>query len=273
MMTDRKAFQKKVNRYIDNQGEGGYVFISHSHKDIKKVRVIRNVLENRGFEPLCFYLKCLTEDDEIVELIEREIDSRSLFVYARSRNSENSKWVQTELDYIDSKGRKIDRIIDLDKYTNNESLANALLGGMCVFIYHSMYDGANAAILKKRLIEKDYRVVCIEADSRLKQVDLDDDLDLRLEKYGCTILLNRSRWDYGKEPIDLYSDGSENWSNILAVNMDFDSEMRSLDYDNRVLTVSKDRMDKDLDEVVSIVEKILVNTFGYNMDLIESKRR
>ena len=41
---------------------GGYVFISHSHKDIEKVRILRNVMEENGFEPLCFFLKCLTKN-------------------------------------------------------------------------------------------------------------------------------------------------------------------------------------------------------------------
>ena len=30
-------------------GEGGYVFLSHSHKDISEVRKIRNDLEEKGF--------------------------------------------------------------------------------------------------------------------------------------------------------------------------------------------------------------------------------
>lgn len=34
--------------------KGAYIFLSHSHNDIKKVREIRNRLEVNGFEPLCF---------------------------------------------------------------------------------------------------------------------------------------------------------------------------------------------------------------------------
>ena len=37
--------------------DGGWTFISHSHKDISQERYIRNELEKRGFEPLMFYLK------------------------------------------------------------------------------------------------------------------------------------------------------------------------------------------------------------------------
>ena len=73
--------------------EGGYVFISHSHLDIDKVRILRNRMEEEGFEPLCFYLKCLTEEDEITGLIQREIDAREWFVYVDSKNARNSDWV------------------------------------------------------------------------------------------------------------------------------------------------------------------------------------
>jgi len=56
----RKIQMDRNKKFID--GEGGYVFISHSHQDIEKVRKIRNEMEDQGFEPLCFYLKCLTDD-------------------------------------------------------------------------------------------------------------------------------------------------------------------------------------------------------------------
>lgn len=71
-----------MEEYLSN----GYIFISHSHKDIEKVRQIRNDMENAGFDPLCFFLKCLTDEDEIEGLIKREIDSRELFVYIDSPN-------------------------------------------------------------------------------------------------------------------------------------------------------------------------------------------
>lgn len=56
--------------------DGGWIFISHSHLDIDIVRKIRNKLEDRGFEPLMFFLKCLNDDNEIESLIKREINER-----------------------------------------------------------------------------------------------------------------------------------------------------------------------------------------------------
>ena len=77
-----------------NGRDGGYVFISHSHKDIAEVRKLRNRLEENGFEPLCFYLKCLTDKDEVDGLIKREIDAREWFVYVDSPNARDSEWVR-----------------------------------------------------------------------------------------------------------------------------------------------------------------------------------
>lgn len=91
------------------------VFLSHSHKDIDKVRKIRNILETINIDPIMFYLKCLDDDNDVLEdFIKREIESRNIFIYCKSPNSENSVWVQKELDYI----RQIDNsrlyVIDIE---------------------------------------------------------------------------------------------------------------------------------------------------------------
>lgn len=77
------------------------VFLSHSHKDIEKIRRIRDILETLGCEPLMFYLKCLDDDNsELEDFIMREISARNVFLYCKSQNSEKSVWVQKELAYI-----------------------------------------------------------------------------------------------------------------------------------------------------------------------------
>ena len=56
-------------------------FSSHSHRDLEKVRRIRNELERRGHNPLLFFLKCLEADDaRLPELIRDEIKARTFFV-------------------------------------------------------------------------------------------------------------------------------------------------------------------------------------------------
>lgn len=92
------------------------VFLSHSSKDIDKVRKIRDILEALEFEPLLFHMKCLDDDNDLLEdFIKKEIDARNVFVYCRSRNSEDSVWVQRELEYIRTSGNKRLYSIDIEK--------------------------------------------------------------------------------------------------------------------------------------------------------------
>ena len=98
-----------------------YFFISHSHRDIEKVRIIRNVIEETFFyEPILFFLKCLSDETEVTDLIKREIEERIWFVYCKSENAEKSRYVQMEREYIKkliSEGKQIHVLeIDIDKY-------------------------------------------------------------------------------------------------------------------------------------------------------------
>lgn len=100
---------------MDNQQDKEiWIFLSHSNKDFQKVRLIRNYLEERSCRPLMFYLKCLSNDDEIDDLIKREIDCRTRFIICDSKNSQASKWVQSEVKYIKSQQRSYETI-DLSK--------------------------------------------------------------------------------------------------------------------------------------------------------------
>lgn len=85
------------------------VFLSHSSKDIDKVRKIRNILEALEYEPLLFHMKCLDDDnDKLEDFIKKEIDARNIFVYCKSQNAEDSIWVQKELEYIrESSGKRL----------------------------------------------------------------------------------------------------------------------------------------------------------------------
>lgn len=109
------AKKKWYNIDMEDKDEKVYIFVSHSHKDINKVRLVRNYLEDRGAEPILFFLKSVTDDNEVEDLIKREIDARLWFLYCRSRNAEKSNWVKTELEYIKSTGKKNCLEIDLDK--------------------------------------------------------------------------------------------------------------------------------------------------------------
>jgi len=92
------------------KNEGSWIFISHSSKDIEKIRLIRNEFEKWGQNPLAFHLKCLntdTEDNEkfLFDLIKKEIEARNWFVYCESESALNSKYVQLEREYVQKVGK------------------------------------------------------------------------------------------------------------------------------------------------------------------------
>jgi len=98
-----------------------YFFISHSHLDLEKVRIIRNVIEETFFyEPILFFLKCLSDESELQDLIQREISERIWFVYCKSENAERSKYVQQERAYLQKlldSGKRINVLeIELDEF-------------------------------------------------------------------------------------------------------------------------------------------------------------
>lgn len=91
------------------------IFLSHSRKDIDKVRKIRDILETLNCEPITFFLACMDDQNtELENLIKREIDARNIFVYCKSKHADRSKWVQKELQYINKSGNKRIYEVDLD---------------------------------------------------------------------------------------------------------------------------------------------------------------
>lgn len=140
--------------------QGGWIFISHSHQDIRKVRLIRNRLEELGLEPLMFYLKCLTDECEIVELIKREIDERDWFIYADSENARSSKWVKTEREYIEGLTGKRVFTIDLEGDIDEQlAMVEHISRQLKVYVSYAHRDTALAQRVRKKLLEKDLMVL------------------------------------------------------------------------------------------------------------------
>ncbi len=143
--------------------ERGWVFLSHSHKDVDLVRKIRNKFEELGFEPLMFYLKCLSDKDEIEGLIKREIAERDWFVYLDSPNARSSTWVKTEREYIEKfKDKKIFTIDLLSDISTQFDIICHIANQMKVFISHSCQDRVLCERLKAKLLEKDMLVSSYE---------------------------------------------------------------------------------------------------------------
>lgn len=106
--------------------EGFWVFISHSTKDFERVRLVRNALEDSGFRPILFYLKCMENEEEVNELLKREIDARRRFILCDSPNAQASEFVQSEVDYIRSK-RRMYEVVDLSQIDLDNSDAEDIL--------------------------------------------------------------------------------------------------------------------------------------------------
>ena len=89
----------------------GYFFISHSSNDINIVRKIRNKIEEKGGNPILFYLKCLDQDSptgkdekELKSLISREIRCRHRFILCKSKYTEPplcSEWIAWEKQEVE----------------------------------------------------------------------------------------------------------------------------------------------------------------------------
>lgn len=181
--------------------EGGYIFLSHSHKDIVKVREIRNQLEEDGFEPLCFYLKCLEDAKEIEDLIKREIDAREWFLFVNSPNSQTSKWVTLEREYITQTNKKKILTINLEDEKSIHTTIQKIRNNLRVFISYSVKDEMLARRIKKGFEEKDYQVFfapdSIPANNMY--TDVITNAIVEASQTGCVVVLltensMRSKW-------------------------------------------------------------------------------
>lgn len=157
MFEKKKQEDKGSMENMENM-EGGYVFLSHSHLDIRQVRKIRNKMEEEGFEPLCFYLKCLDDDSELESLIEREIDAREWFVYVDSPNARNSKWVKKERAYIEKCGNKKIMTIDLESGEVLEETAERIMRSLRVFLSYAHKDEEVVKRFRQELLRRDLQV-------------------------------------------------------------------------------------------------------------------
>ena len=158
---DLSAFEKAAKP----KDEGKItVFLSHSHKDIDKVRKLRNMLEYLDCEPLIFFLKCLDDGGgELEPFIQREIEARNVFLYCKSENSEKSDWVQRELAHI----RKVDSnrlyTIDIDKNLTHGMIGllriiTQIVSGNQIFLCSATDDIDLTDTVRETLINNGYKI-------------------------------------------------------------------------------------------------------------------
>ena len=143
-------------------GRNVWVFVSHSNKDFGKIIKLRNKLESYSYRPLLFFLKCLDDDQEIFELIKREINARDRFLLCNSRNAGESKWVQKEIEYIKSLNRPYE-IIDIDAEENEIDAAIRRFDRRAT-VYIWSTDSLINHIVADELMKKSFRVSLLSMD-------------------------------------------------------------------------------------------------------------
>ena len=143
-------------------GRSAWVFLSHSNKDFDKIKHLRNKLEDRHFKPLLFFLKCLDDDDEIFELVKREISVRDRFLLCKSNNAMASKWVEKEVEFIKSLNRPYETI---DIEASEEEIEKALERfdrRSTIYIWSTEFSFNQA--LARELMNKSFRVSLLPTD-------------------------------------------------------------------------------------------------------------
>ena len=139
---------------------GAWIFVSHSHRDLEKVRQIRNELEKRGHNPLLFFLKCLEDSDaRLPELIREEIKAREWFILCNSPHAENSRWVKEEVELISEMEGKVFETINLSKDLETELHKIIRLSKRAtVFLSYARSDAATAELIHSALTKHGYSV-------------------------------------------------------------------------------------------------------------------
>jgi hypothetical protein len=136
-----------------------WISVSHSHLDLEAVRRIRDEFERLHAIPLLFFLLALNEDDEIDDLIKREITARNFFLLCDSPNARASNWVQKERAFVHSlKGRKINELDLSWPWADQRRVIHEALGEATSFLSYSSRDQARVQPYIDLLVKNDFAV-------------------------------------------------------------------------------------------------------------------
>lgn len=252
------------NSNKSNKAKGGYIFLSHSHDDIIKVREIRNFLENDGFEPLCFYLKCLSDDSEIEDLIKREIDAREWFVFVNSENARKSKWVTLEREYITSTNSKKIITINIDDENSISSALAKITNNLRIFISSSPKDITIARTIKNRLKEKDY-LAFFAPDSVPYGVPYEKSVKnaiIKTSKSGCSLVLiskNSIKSAYVKHEIELAIDNCSKIIPVLLGDIEIDDYWKYLLLDTEWYRLPETPTEDEIDKMINLIGTAIIS--------------
>jgi hypothetical protein len=176
-----------------SNSNGAWIFLSHSTKDWHEVRRVRNLLEEKGHRPLVFFLKYLTEQSELNELIKREIEPRNWFLLCDSKNALQSSWVQKEVACIKTLPDKYHETIDLnDPIESQIQRIDRLCKRLTVFLSYAHADEAHARRIQEALERYEYSVwidTSLAADSNWMQ-EIMGAIDRAVERGFVLVLLS-----------------------------------------------------------------------------------
>lgn len=259
-----------------------WVFLSHSNEDYEKVRIVRNYLEEKQYRPIMFYLKCLNDEEEVNDLIKREIDSRNRFILCDSKNAKKSKWVKTEVDYIKSKERMY-QVIDLEKSIESiKRQIDTFIFRSSVFVSYSHEDEKLAKSIIKELKKHDFRIIEPEIlTSGSLMVSLTKNIEEASNKGYVLILLSKysvkSQWVLSETQYALNLCKERN--NIIPIVIDHDIgeylpiflKLPNDSIEQELLTL--DVSNHQIKDIPSIIAARLLNIDYYSfVDMISRSR-
>jgi hypothetical protein len=124
-----------------NKVSDAWLFVSHSNKDAALVRRVRDELERLEAHPLLFFLKCIDDDDELDDLIKREIAARNFFILCDSEAARRSKWVQQEIAIVNALGNRKIHSLDLaDPWEKQRIAIHRAVRAATTFVSYSYRD-------------------------------------------------------------------------------------------------------------------------------------
>ncbi len=142
-----------------------WIFVSHASEDIVMVRRVRNYLERNGGSPLLFHLLALEHAEAFWPLIEKEIQSRSFFLYCDSPAAQNSSWVQMEIEaaakFAKLRPKRIG-MVNVNTAKVDKGTLNRFLADRKAFLSYSRFDAQNVLPFKIALEEAGFRLVNFE---------------------------------------------------------------------------------------------------------------
>ena len=161
-----------------------WVFVSHSTQDIDDVRRVRNEVEQQGGEPLLFFLKCVSDSDELDDLLKREIEARRYFLLCDSVAASASKWVKEEVSHVQSLPGKRFETIDLSAQWKHQVAAiSRLLRDATVFPVYADADRSTVEPLLATLKSQEFSV--FDAfDRSVSLSKLGDEINSAIDRSG-----------------------------------------------------------------------------------------